>query len=140
MMFQRLTKTSKEDLKAINRLLPQVSNERQLSSIDFKKIFINKDMYLLVLRDKKNIVAMGTLVVMPTVSGLRARIEDVVVDSAYRGQGLGEKITTALIVVAKQKKVKRIELSSRPDRVAANKLYQKLGFKQRETNSYVLKF
>ena len=83
-------------------------------------------------------MGMGTLVIMHTVVGVRARIEDVVVDEIYRGKGIGEKISKELIALARKKKVRSIELSSRPSRTVANKLYQKLGFKKRDTNVYNL--
>ena len=140
MTLLRLTKAHKEDLADINRLLLQLSSSgRQLAFLAFRKIFSEKNIHLVVLRDKKKIIGMGTLIIMPTTTGLRSRIEDVVVDSEYRGQGLGEKLTKHLMGIAKKNKVSVIELSSRPSRVAANNLYQKLGFEQKETNSYVLK-
>lgn len=81
---------------------------------------------------------MLSLVVFTIPTGKKAFIEDVVVDQTARGMGLGEMILCEAIELAKSKGVKRIELSSRPSRVPANKLYQKLGFKIRETNFYRL--
>ena len=66
-------------------------------------------------------------------------VDDVVVDNAYRGQGLGAAIMHKVIEVAQEQKLKALSLTSRPARVAGNKLYQKLGFVQKETNVYRLK-
>ena len=92
-----------------------------------------------VARDEDRIVGMGTLAIVSLPEGERAQIEDVVVHETYRGQGLGEKISKQLIERARERKAGVATLSSRADRVAANKLYQKLGFEKWETNVYRLK-
>ena len=100
----------------------------------------DKNTCLVVAREDLQIIGMGSLVVFLTPYSRRARIEDVVVDEKYRGRGIGEKISKELIALAKKKKVKSIELSSRPRRTVANELYKKLGFKKKETNTYSLSF
>ncbi|MEK7060924.1 MAG: GNAT family N-acetyltransferase, partial [Patescibacteria group bacterium] len=65
---------------------------------------------------------------------------DIVVDEEYRGKGIGTKLITAAINQARKEGVKHIDFTSRPQRVAANRLYQRLGFKKRETNVYRLNF
>jgi ribosomal protein S18 acetylase RimI-like enzyme len=67
---------------------------------------------------------------------VRAWIEDVVVDDAARGQGMGEALTLAAIERARQEGAKTVDLTSRPSREAANRLYQRVGFKPRQTNLY----
>ena len=79
-----------------------------------------------------------TLVVFPIPSGLRAWIEDVVVDESARGLGAGAALTEAAISESKRRGAKSIDLTSRPSREAANAMYVKLGFEQRETNVYRL--
>jgi ribosomal protein S18 acetylase RimI-like enzyme len=83
-------------------------------------------------------VAVGTLtlVVFSIPTGLRAWIEDVVVDEDARGLGVGEALTMAAVNEARERGVRSIDLTSRPSREAANALYQKLGFKRRDTNVY----
>ena len=82
------------------------------------------------------IVGSMTLVVFRIPTGVRAWIEDVVVDESARGTGAGEALNRAAIDLAYSLGARTIDLTSRPSRVAANRLYQKLGFEQRETNIY----
>jgi ribosomal protein S18 acetylase RimI-like enzyme len=79
---------------------------------------------------------MLTLVTVPLPSGLRARIEDVVVDQDARGQGVGTALTRAALDMAQQQGARSIDLTSRTSRVAANRLYQELGFQLRDSNAY----
>jgi ribosomal protein S18 acetylase RimI-like enzyme len=81
---------------------------------------------------------MLTLAVCRIPSGVRAWIEDVVVDSAARGQGAAAALTAAALDVAAASGARTVELTSRPSREAANRLYQRLGFTPRETNVYRL--
>jgi ribosomal protein S18 acetylase RimI-like enzyme len=139
--FARLTKPSKKALLEINRLFLQLSSSgRQITLTDLRKTLSNKDLYVIVLRDKNRIIGMGSIMMIRYLFGLWGNIEDVVVDQEYRRQGLGKKLMKKLISIGKQKKVNGVNLTSRPSRVAANKLYKKLGFKRKETNFYQLKF
>ena len=103
------------------------------------KILSAEHLELWVVRDGEKIVGMGTLAVVRIPEGERGQIEDVVVLESYRGQGLGEKISRKLIEQAQERKIPNVTLSSRAERVAANKLYQKLGFTEWPTNVYKLK-
>jgi ribosomal protein S18 acetylase RimI-like enzyme len=69
-------------------------------------------------------------------TGLRAWIEDVVVDDRARGKGVGEALNRAALSMARQRGAKTVDLTSRPSREAANRLYQRLGFVRRDTNVY----
>jgi ribosomal protein S18 acetylase RimI-like enzyme len=82
------------------------------------------------------IVGLLTLVIVRIPTGVRARIEDVVVDEAVRGQGIGARLSQAAIERAAQDGVKTVDLTSRPSRVAANRLYERLGFQERDTRVY----
>ena len=75
----------------------------------------------------------------PLPTGLKAWIDDVVVDSAARGQGVGEALNQAALDEARQRGAKEVDLTSRPKREAANRLYQRLGFVPRDTNVYRIK-
>jgi ribosomal protein S18 acetylase RimI-like enzyme len=77
-----------------------------------------------------------TLVVFPIPTGVRAWIEDVVVDESARGQGVGEALNLRAIEIAQGLGATTVDLTSRPSREAANRLYQRIGFVQRETNVY----
>ena len=76
------------------------------------------------------------MVTFPLATGLRARIEDVVVDEGARGQGVGTALTTAALSLAERQGAPGVDLTSRPSRVAANRLYRRLGFELPEVNVY----
>ena len=84
----------------------------------------------------QEIVGLLTLVVFRIPTGMRAWIEDVVVDESARGAGVGESLNRAALDEARRKGAKTVDLTSRPSRAAANRLYQRLGFVARETNVY----
>lgn len=86
--------------------------------------------------DEQHILGTATLATYTLLSGTKAWIEDVVVDSSARKQGIGQQLVLHILKFARQKGINKIDLSSRPERIAANKLYQKLGFEQRKTNIY----
>jgi ribosomal protein S18 acetylase RimI-like enzyme len=79
---------------------------------------------------------MATLATFRTPTGLRAWIEDVVVDDAGRGRGVGTALTEAMLDRARELGCRTVDLTSRPSREAANRLYQRAGFVARETNVY----
>jgi ribosomal protein S18 acetylase RimI-like enzyme len=86
--------------------------------------------------DADRIVGSLTLVLFRIPTGMRAWIEDVVVDGEARGQGVGEALNRYAIDVAAEHGARSVDLTSRPSREAANRLYQRLGFVARETNVY----
>jgi len=137
MKLQRLKIVTPQALKDINKLLPQLSSSvRPLSLGNLSRIVKERNNSLFVFREKGIIIGMSTLVFIRTPTGLRARVEDVVVDEKYRGKGLGENLVRRLISEAKRKKARYLDLTTSPNRKAANKLYEKLGFKKRDTNVY----
>ena len=89
-----------------------------------------------VIRDCGHIVATGTLCINHTLEFTIADIESVVVSSKCRGRGYGKELMTAMVEAAKKMNVHHIQLTSNPARVAANQLYQELGFERYETNCY----
>jgi ribosomal protein S18 acetylase RimI-like enzyme len=92
---------------------------------------------LLVARDpSEHIVGSLTLVVFTIPTGVRAIIEDVVVDESARGQGVGAALVEAAVQRAAEAGARNVDLTSRPDREQANALYRRLGFAQRQTNVY----
>lgn len=92
---------------------------------------------LLLARDsEERIIGMLTLALFPTPTGVRAWIEDVVVEAAERGRGVGAALTAEAVELAQAAGARTVDLTSRPDRVAANRLYVRLGFALRKTNVY----
>jgi ribosomal protein S18 acetylase RimI-like enzyme len=73
---------------------------------------------------------------VPGPSGLRARIEDVVVDEGARGHGIAGRLIEEAVRVAREGGARTVDLTSRPDRLAANRLYERLGFAVRESTVY----
>ncbi|MGV3760711.1 MAG: GNAT family N-acetyltransferase, partial [Actinomycetota bacterium] len=82
------------------------------------------------------IVGVSTLAVFPIPTGNRAWVEDVIVDEAVNGQGIGRRLTEAMLDRARELGCVTVDLTSRPSREAANALYKKVGFVERETNVY----
>jgi ribosomal protein S18 acetylase RimI-like enzyme len=126
-----------ENLAAVNRLIPQLSRSAPPLSADALKQIVSWDgNYLLIARDGDRVVGMLTLVTFPIPTGLRAWIEDVVVDEAARGQGVGAALTQEAVRRSRAVGARTVDLTSRPTRQAANRLYERLGFELRETNAY----
>jgi ribosomal protein S18 acetylase RimI-like enzyme len=125
---------------AVVRLLPQLSGSAAPpTAYDLETIIESPATTLFVARDRAaRIVGMLTLAVFKAPSGVRAWIEDVVVDAAVRHQGVGGALVEAALVTARRAEARTVDLTSRPDRADANRLYEHLGFDRRETNVYRL--
>ena len=125
--------------EAFDRLIPQLSSSNPPPTDDeLRHIIASPSSILLVARDGDEGAILGslTLVVFPIPTGIRAWIEDVVVDGAARGRGVGEALNRAALDRARAEGAKTVDLTSRPSRDVANRLYQRLGFVPRETNIY----
>lgn len=136
-----LKRADTKALKEIRHLLAELrsdSSEHKGSLADLRNLVGDKKAALLVVKDGTRIVGMATLYCLTKVGKRIGYVEDVVVGSAYRGQGLGEKLMRSVIAAGRKKKLKNLFLTSRPSRAAANKLYAKLGFEIVETNPYKL--
>lgn len=128
-----------EDVHAINQLLTQLSKTAPpLDAAALQQIATWNGNSLLVARAAGEIVGMLTLVMFPIPTGLRVRIEDVVVDDSARGQGVGAALSREAIRLAKAAGARTIDLTSRPSRESANRLYERLGFRLRDTRVYRL--
>jgi ribosomal protein S18 acetylase RimI-like enzyme len=126
-----------EVLESMHRLVPQLSSHAEpMTKDELQEIAGSKATVLFVARDGEEIVGTLTLVMFRIPSGLRAWIEDVITDESQRGKGVGEALTMAAIDMARSRHVRSIDLTSRPSREAANRLYQRLGFVARDTNVY----
>jgi ribosomal protein S18 acetylase RimI-like enzyme len=103
---------------------------------DLDTLLESEAVSLLVATDAEEVVGILTLVIFPIPTGVRAWIEDVVVDQESRGSGVGEALCAHAFDIAGASGAKTIDLTSRPSREAANALYLRLGFEVRETNVY----
>ena len=128
---------TEELVTGLNHLLPQLSTSASpLTTREVEILVASPATVVFVARDEGHIVGSLTLVVFPIPTGLRAWIEDVVVDASARGKGVGEALTAAAIDESRRRHVRSIDLTTRPTREAANRLYARLGFVQRDTNVY----
>lgn len=123
--------------EAFRRLVPQLSASAAVPGRkELQEIVDSPAVILLMARDEGRIVGSLSLVVFRNPTGIRAWIEDVIVDEAARGRGIGEAITRAAIERAREVGARTVDLSSRPAREAANRLYQRMGFELRNSNLY----
>ena len=125
-------------MPAMAGLVGQLSSSASVPSpAEIEEIVRSPACHLLLARDAGGaIVGMLTLVVFRIPTGVRARIEDVVVDQDARGRGVGEKLSLDAIRIANELGARTVDLTSRPSREAANRLYRRLGFVERESNVY----
>ncbi|MGA2295701.1 MAG: GNAT family N-acetyltransferase [Acidimicrobiales bacterium] len=124
-------------LEGLNHLLPQLSSTAPpLTMNDVEALVSSPALTFFVAMQEGIMVGTLTLVIFPIPTGLRAWIEDVVVDESARGLGVGAALTNAATDEAQRRGVRSVDLTSRPSREAANALYQKLGFVVRDTNVY----
>lgn len=139
MTIERLTEASESALNDINRVNGQLHDGRVGTLEDLQAILANKDNTIVVVKDGEKIIGVATLYIFPKIGKRGAYIEDVVVDSAYRGQGLGEKLIREIIAAAREKKADSVYLTSRPVHAAAHGLYKKVGFGVKETTVFTMK-
>ena len=127
-------------IAAFNRLIPQLSRSAAVPTPDLiREIVEAQSNTVLIARDQREdgrIVGLLTLVVFRIPTGVRAWIEDVVVDEAVRGRGVGEALSQEAVRRALGLGARTVELTSRPSREAANRLYERLGFVRRDSNVY----
>lgn len=132
-----------EITSAFARLIPQLSSSPVPSKAELTQIVASPATILFIARDPERqgeIVGTLTLAIYRIPSGTRAVIEDLVVDASARGQGAGEALTRTALERARKAGCRSVDLTSRPSREAANRLYQRLGFVKRETNAYRFSF
>jgi len=129
-----------ELIAAFNRLVPQLSRSAAVPTPELIREIVEAQASTVLIardgRDKGRIVGLLTLVVFRIPTGVRAWIEDVVVDEAVRGRGVGEALSREAVRRAIELGARTVELTSRTSREAANRLYQRLGFVRRDSNVY----
>ena len=143
MQIEIQSKFSEELLDAFTRLIPQLKISFPLLTRDELNSLLASDAStLMTARDESTgqIIGMLTLIVYRVPTGIRARIEDVVVDESMRGRGIAVELVQRALEIAREKGADGVALTSNPKREAANRLYQTVGFKKWETNVYFYKF
>ena len=144
MTVELITAATPEIHEAMGRLIPQLSRSAAPMSEADVQCFLSQDsVHLFAFRPdeadaqgNRPILGMLSLVAFEIPTGVRAWVEDVVVDEAARGQGAGFALVEAAVEHAKKVGARTVDLTSRPSREAANRLYQRAGFQLRETNVY----
>ncbi len=127
-----------EDLLSITRLLTQLHSRPCEMARSHLEAMLPGNRFL-VARDLEaggKLIGMAFLACFLTPTGKNGRIEDVVVEEAYRGQKIGLRLMETLLAAAQEEGLSQVNLTSNPRRVAANQLYRRLGFQKIETNVY----
>jgi ribosomal protein S18 acetylase RimI-like enzyme len=137
-MIEEAREASAELVEALARLVPQLSSSAPAPNLETVQRLVDSDTaHLLVARDEDGrIVGTLTLVVFAIPTGIRAWVEDVIVDSAARGRGIGDALTREAVRIAAELGARTVDLTSRPSREAANRMYLRIGFAKRETSVY----
>lgn len=147
MTVELVEQSSPEIVEAMERLIPQLSRTAPpLTPEQCRALVAQKGVHLFVFRpdvptsghpyNGAPILGMLTLATFTIPTGLRAWVEDVVVDGEARGHGAGQALVEAAVEHAASLGARTVDLTSRPTREAANRLYQRAGFQLRETNVY----
>lgn len=137
LVVEEATRVDDELVDAVARLIPQLSSSPVPGRRELTEIIDSEAAILLVVRSRQGVIIGSlTLVLFRVPTGIRAWIEDVVVDEAARGGGIGEALVRAALSRATAAGARSVDLTSRPSRESANRLYQRLGFEMRTTNVY----
>ncbi|MFT3995678.1 MAG: GNAT family N-acetyltransferase [Dysgonomonas sp.] len=139
MQIEILSDVDNKTITAFNRLMQQLSSNYKPIAKEYLIDIINSsNIIIFVAKENETIIGSLSLVFYNIPTGMKAWVEDVVIDQSVRGKGVGKALIEQAIVYAKQSGASKLDLTSSPERVAANKLYQKLNFEKRETNVYRL--
>jgi GNAT superfamily N-acetyltransferase len=137
--IEEATEATTEVYEALARLLPQLNPTLELPTMErLQAIIDDPDVTLIVARDGEAIVGTATVIVYTTPFWIKARLDEVVVDSSARGKGVGEAIVRACLEVGKRKGAQVAELQSGrgPARAAAHRLYKRMGFEVRDSDIF----
>ena len=142
MKIEQVSESGEDLYLAFQRLVPQLtSNNPPPSRADLEALVRSENSVLFIAQGEDGqIIGAACLTVYRVPTGLRAVIEDVIVDESARGQGVGEVLVRRALEAAQARGASAVTLTSNPRREAANRLYRRMGFKLRETNAYVYKF
>ena len=135
-MVEELSSYMPQDLSGLDALMHELSATSYCNEELLNNALNDASVHVYVIRNEGRIVANGTLCIKHMLEFTIADIESVVVSSKCRGRGYGKELMKAMIEAAKKTNVHHIQLTSNPARVAANQLYQELGFERYETNCY----
>lgn len=139
MDINRITQINENVTRAFSKLVPQLTGRKEYPSLEeLERVIRSENTHLFVATEGDEVMGTLTLVFYQIPSGLKAWIEDVIVNESFRGKGVATALLCHALHIARDKGARKVDLTSAPSRGAANRLYQKLGFEQRETNVYRL--
>ncbi|MDD4631260.1 MAG: GNAT family N-acetyltransferase [Proteiniphilum sp.] len=139
MDINRITQVNENVTRAFSKLVPQLTGRKEYPSLEeLERVIRSENTHLFVATEGDEVMGTLTLVFYQIPSGLKAWIEDVIVNESFRGKGVATALLCHALHIARDKGARKVDLTSAPSRGAANRLYQKLGFEQRETNVYRL--
>lgn len=139
MRIEAVTEMTPEIQAALAHLLPQLNPNLPVPDAErMRRLVADRDVVLLVARDGKRIVGTTTVIVYTTPFWIKARLDEVVVDESARSQGVGEALVKAALDVGRERGAQVAELQSGrgPGREAAHRLYERIGFKIRDTDVF----
>jgi ribosomal protein S18 acetylase RimI-like enzyme len=138
MRFTRITRFDRAHFDAARRLAGLLAPDAApMTESYFEAMVLSPSSRVFFLSDGDSVAGMLTLGVYPTPTGMKAWIEDVVVDPSLRGRGLGRLMVEHALRFARSEGLSRVMLTSNPSRVEANELYRSMGFRQKTTNVYL---
>jgi ribosomal protein S18 acetylase RimI-like enzyme len=137
MKVERVMEATEELVEMFRALLPQLTEARTPPTLAQLQDVVSNQTLLVARDDDGRIVGTLTFVLYRVASGVKGRIEDVIVDESARGQGVGETLVREGMRLANEAGVLMLELTSMPYRQSANRLYKRLGFVRKPTNVYV---
>jgi ribosomal protein S18 acetylase RimI-like enzyme len=135
--LEKIDKATPELVDTIRALLPQLTEARTPPTLEQLEEVVSNQTLLLARDEDGRVLGTLTFVLYRVSSGVKGRIEDVIVDESARGQGVGEALVREGMRLANEAGVLMLELTSMPYRQAANRLYRRLGFVRKPTNVYV---
>lgn len=136
MKIEELSTVTGTQVKEVIQLMYELDPTITVTEEMFKQAVEAPGTHFIAVTAEEHIIGCASLCVFESPTGRKASIEDVVVSSAYRGQHIGKQLVQHVIDYAKTLAPINLQLTSRPERIEANKLYQSLGFQKRETNAY----
>jgi ribosomal protein S18 acetylase RimI-like enzyme len=135
--IEHVTQASPELVETVRALLPQLTEARTPPTLEQLQEVVTSQTLLVARDDDGSVLGTLTFVRYRVSSGIKGRIEDVIVDESARGKGVGEALVREGMRLANEAGVLMLELTSMPYRQAANRLYRRLGFVRKPTNVYV---
>ena len=136
MVIVELNEVTEGQVQEVRELMGELDQTIQVTEEMVRRTVEAENTHLFVVMEGERIVGCASLCVFESPTGRKASVEDVVIQEAFRGRQLGKQLMQHVIEYAKELAPINLQLTSRPERVAANAMYQALGFQKRETNAY----